>query len=56
MGPLETGDSKLLEKVRKNMITTVSGLKGGSYEEKLAEIGKETMAARRQKLDLSVTE
>ncbi len=50
--PWQAGDIEKLEKVQKKMVAAVSGLKGNSYEDKLSELGMETLSARRRRLDL----
>jgi hypothetical protein len=45
-------DTDILEKVQIKMINMVSGLKGKNYEEKLAEIGLESLEKRRIEADL----
>ena len=53
--PWQIGDCERLENVQKRMVAAVSGLKGKTYEEKLKEIGMETLAERRRRLDLLQT-
>ncbi len=53
--PLQIGDCERLENVQMRMVSAVSGLKGRTYEEKL-EIGVETLAESRRRLDLLQTQ
>ena len=53
--PWQVGDLEMLEKVQRRMVAAVTGLVGSSYEEKLKEINMETLAARREKLDMQQT-
>ena len=48
-------DKELLEKVQKRAVGMISGLSGGSYEEKLAEIGLTTLEQRRLRGDMIQT-
>ena len=42
----------MLEKVQKRLVSSMQGLMGPSYEEKLLEIGIDSLEDRRPKLDL----
>jgi hypothetical protein len=50
--PWNQVDKDCLEKVQKKMVNMVSGLKSGSYEGKLAEIGLDTLEERRHIADM----
>ena len=50
--PWQRDDIETLEKVQKKAIGMISGLNGRSYKEKCAEIGLNTLEARREKQDL----
>lgn len=50
--PQQKGDQDTLEAVQRKMVRSVTGLVGNSYEERLAELNMETLAERRNKLDL----
>ena len=41
-----------MEKVQRRLISLIPGLKGKSYEEKLAEVGLDTLGHRRQRFDM----
>ena len=49
------GEIDQLERVQKRMVTMVQGLKGSTYEEKLVEMGMETLEERRRSLDMVQT-
>ena len=53
--PYYAADKELLEKVQKRAVAMISGLSGGSYEEKLAEIGLTTLEQRRKRGDMIQT-
>ena len=53
--PYYAADKELLEKVQKRAVGMISGLSGGSYEEKLAEIGLTTLEQRRKRGDMIQT-
>ncbi len=50
--PHRQSDIETLEKVQIRLVKSIQGLSGTSYEEKLSEIGLETLEMRRRKLDL----
>ena len=45
-------DKKVVEDVQKRMVKMISGLNGQTYEEKLTEIGLQTLEYRREKADM----
>jgi hypothetical protein len=45
-------DINVLEKVQKRAVNMISGLKSGSYEGKLKELGMQTLADRRKEADM----
>ena len=53
--PWQIGDIDKLERVQKRMVAAVSGLKGNTYEEKLEEIGMETLTSIRNRLECGST-
>jgi ribonucleases P/MRP protein subunit RPP40 len=53
--PWTQGDREVLEKVQRRAVRMVSGLRGTTYEEKLAEIGILTLEERRLQYDLVQT-
>ena len=53
--PWQKGDIDLIENVQKKMVRAVSGLQGRTYEERLEELGMETLEKRRQYLYLVTT-
>ena len=53
--PWSKGDVDLLENVQKRMVKQIKGLSGTSYEEKIREIGLESLEERRNKQDLIQT-
>ena len=53
--PWQKGDIDLIENVQKKMVRAVSGLQGRTYEERLEELGMETLEKRRQDLYLVTT-
>ena len=54
--PLVTiADFKLIEKVQIRAVKQISGLKGVSYEERLLELGLESLESRRTRFDLIQT-
>ena len=48
-------DKDILEKVQRKAVGMISGLEGGSYEEKCKELGLDTLEARREQQDLLET-
>ena len=50
--PWQRGDIELLEDVQRRMVRQVTGLQGRTYEEKLGELGMETLEKRRRTQDL----
>ena len=50
--PWQRGEIDLLESVQKKMVKEVTGLKGVSYEDRLTELGMESLEKRRQGQDL----
>ena len=50
--PWMSKDVKVLEDVQKRAIRMTSGLKGSSYEEKLREVGMQTLSDRRIRGDM----
>ena len=50
--PWSKGDVDLLENVQKRMVKQIKGLSGISYEEKIREIGLESLEERRSRQDL----
>ncbi len=53
--PWQRGDEEVLEKVQRRLINQIKDLAGQTYEEKLQEVGLETLATRRRQLDLIQT-
>ena len=53
--PWLRSDIDTIEKVQKRMVGMVPGLRGNSYEEKLAELGIQSLEARRQRADMIQT-
>ena len=53
--PWQVGDCELLEKVQKKAINMISGLSSVTYEEKLNELGIQSLADRRLRFDLIQT-
>ena len=53
--PWTAGDIEVLEAVQRRAVRQISGLKGSSYEEKLEELGLESLVDRRKRLDLIQT-
>ena len=51
--PWLEGDIQRLEQVQKMAVAMISGLAGKTYEEKLKELGMETLRERRDRLDLT---
>jgi len=51
--PTSRCDKDILEKIQIRAVNMISGLRGVTYEEKLSEIGLESLEARRQKSDLT---
>jgi hypothetical protein len=47
-------DIELLERVQKRAVNMVNGLKSTAYEEKLLELGMESLADRRIEADLTM--
>ena len=50
--PWQRGDIDILENVQERMVREVSGLKSRTYEERLTELGMETLEKRSQDQDL----
>ena len=50
--PWHTADIELLEKVQIRAVNQISGLTSNTYQEKLAELGLESLADRRKRTDL----
>ena len=50
--PWLEADKKILEQVQEKAIKMISGLTGRTYEEKLVELGLDTLETRREKQDL----
>jgi hypothetical protein len=50
--PWSSADIECLEKVQKRAINMVSGLHSGVYEERLQELGLETLKERRHQIDM----
>ena len=53
--PWQSGDIEILERVQRRAVRMVSGLKGNSYEEKLNELGLDTLQNRRTRADMIQT-
>ncbi len=53
--PWQRGDEEVLEKVQRRLVSSIQGLAGQTYEEKLQEVGLETLATQRRRLDLIQT-
>ena len=53
--PWTARDTQELERVQKRAVSMISGLRGTNYEEKLKELGLESLEDRRTKLDLVQT-
>ena len=53
--PWQRGDIDLLEKVQKKMVGAISGLQGSTYEDKIAELGLQSLEDRRGWLDMVQT-
>jgi hypothetical protein len=53
--PWQVGDCALLENVQKRMVKQVTGLRGTNYEDRLTELGLDTLQERRARLDLCQT-
>ena len=53
--PWQAGDIEMLEAVQKKMVKQVSGLKGTTYEERLVELGMDSLEQRRRDQDLIQT-
>ena len=53
--PWQAGDIEILERVQRRAVRMVSGLKGKNYEQRLAEIGLDTLQNRRRRADLIQT-
>ena len=53
--PWTQGDIELLEKIQIRMVGMVSGLKGRNYQEKLKELGLQTLETRRRRFDMIQT-
>ena len=53
--PWHAADINTLESVQKKAVGMISGLKGVTYEEKLIELGLDSLATRRLKIDMAET-
>jgi len=53
--PWTQGDIELLEKIQIKMVGMVSGLKERNYQEKLKELGLQTLETRRRRFDMIQT-
>ena len=53
--PWTVGDKDTLEKVQRRAIKMVTGLKGATYEDRLAELGMTTLEERRHQADMAMT-
>ncbi len=53
--PWTDGDKSALEKIQRRAVSMISGLKGGTYEEKIAELGLPTLEERRHQADMVQT-
>ena len=53
--PWSEGDSEVLEKVQKQLVSMISGLAGKTYEEKLVELKLQSLAERRVRYDMVET-
>ena len=53
--PWQIGDIDRLERVQRKMVTALSVLYGRTYEERLVEIGMESLESRREWLDMVQT-
>ena len=53
--PLQRGDIDSLERVQRKMVTAISGLHGRTYEERLMEMGMESLESSREWLDMVQT-
>ena len=53
--PWTRADTEILEKIQMRAVNHISGLQGRSYEEKLKELGLESLESRREMLDLIQT-
>ena len=53
--PWTAGDTECLEKVQKRAVAMVSGLGGGTYEERLRELKMPTLKQRRDEIDMVET-
>jgi hypothetical protein len=51
--PWTRKDTEMLEKVQERAVRMCSGLRGNSYEDRLKELGLDTLEKRRQKTDLT---
>jgi hypothetical protein len=52
--PWTEGDKSCLEKIQQRAVRMVSGLLGDSYEERIAELGLETLEERRHQADMAM--
>ena len=50
--PWLEGDKKVIENVQRRMVRMISGLQGQNYEEKLLEIGLQSLQCRRDRADM----
>ena len=53
--PWQLGDIRKLEAVQQQAVNMISGLQGSTYEEKLSELGLQTLHERRVKFDMVET-
>ena len=53
--PWTRADTEILEKIQMRAVNHISGLQGRSYEEKLKELGLESLESKREMLDLIQT-
>lgn len=53
--PWTTADKNILEKVQQRAVNMISGLKGKEYNEKLIELGLQSLETRRKRYDLIET-
>ena len=53
--PWMEGDKEIMEKVQKRFVRMISDKKGGSYEERLENLGMTTLTERRERGDMIVT-
>ena len=53
--PWSRGDVEVLENVQKRLVKQIQGLKGASYEDRLTELGMESLEERKAKIDIVQT-